>query len=310
MSFVDVLPLAPVTATTFASMRDRSSRASIISASPGRTHGHRRTVDVEAVAHQHPRGAVRERLRHEPPAVGPFAGQRDEQRARARRRGSRSRRTTPRRPSPRNSPSTARATSVIRRGFTRGSPGPRAPREPRRGRRTGRPRPGTPGSARGPCPATTTTSPASASCSASRIAARRSGSITNAPPPSFAPGSISAMIASGSSDRGLSVVTTLRSAFAVAAAPIGERFARSRSPPQPNTTDQATGRQRARRAQHASDAIRRVCVVHHHQEILTGLDRLHPAGNLPERRETPPDRVVVDAERARGGGGAPAGSPR
>ena len=67
--------------------------------------------------------------------------------------------------------------------------------------------------------------------------------------------------------------------------------------------DQATGRQRARRAQHASDAIRRVCVVHHHQEILTGLDRLHPAGNLPERRETPSDRVVVDAERACGRGG-------
>jgi hypothetical protein len=34
MSFVDVFPLAPVTATTLASIRDRSSRASIISASP------------------------------------------------------------------------------------------------------------------------------------------------------------------------------------------------------------------------------------------------------------------------------------
>ncbi len=34
MSFVDVFPLAPVTAITLASIRDRSSRASIINASP------------------------------------------------------------------------------------------------------------------------------------------------------------------------------------------------------------------------------------------------------------------------------------
>ena len=44
------------------------------------------------------------------------------------------------------------------------------------------------------------------------------------------------MIARGSSERGLSVVRTVRSAPSVAAAPIGNRFARSRSPPQPKTT--------------------------------------------------------------------------
>jgi hypothetical protein len=47
---------------------------------------------------------------------------------------------------------------------------------------------------------------------------------------------ISAMIASGSSLRGLSLVTIDRSAFEVAAKPIRGRLARSRSPPQPRTT--------------------------------------------------------------------------
>ena len=44
------------------------------------------------------------------------------------------------------------------------------------------------------------------------------------------------MIADGSSDRGLSLVTIVRSAFEVAASPIRGRLPRSRSPPHPNTT--------------------------------------------------------------------------
>ena len=44
------------------------------------------------------------------------------------------------------------------------------------------------------------------------------------------------MIASGSSERGLSEVTITRSASAAAAFPISGRFARSRSPPAPKTT--------------------------------------------------------------------------
>ena len=44
------------------------------------------------------------------------------------------------------------------------------------------------------------------------------------------------MIAGGSSERGLSDVTTTRSARRAATAPISGRFSRSRSPPAPNTT--------------------------------------------------------------------------
>ncbi len=43
------------------------------------------------------------------------------------------------------------------------------------------------------------------------------------------------MIASGSSDRGLSEVTTQASESCAAISPIRGRFRRSRSPPQPNT---------------------------------------------------------------------------
>ena len=43
------------------------------------------------------------------------------------------------------------------------------------------------------------------------------------------------MIASGSSSRGLSLVTITRSAMFPAISPIGARFSTSRSPPQPNT---------------------------------------------------------------------------
>ena len=44
------------------------------------------------------------------------------------------------------------------------------------------------------------------------------------------------MIASGSSERGLSEVTITRSASRGAISPISGRLPRSRSPPQPNTT--------------------------------------------------------------------------
>ena len=62
------------------------------------------------------------------------------------------------------------------------------------------------------------------------------GGRARAPRPGPVPARISSMIASGSSERGLSEVTTTRSASATAAFPISGRFARSRSPPAPKTT--------------------------------------------------------------------------
>ena len=236
MSFVEVLPLAPVTATTVASMRDRSSAGELQQRLAGRSHGHRRHRRRRARRAPTP---PRRRSRTPPART---ARRRCARRAarRTARPGTTSRESIATDDTstsvPRNSPSTARATSVIRRGFMRGSPsassssrattrssngidlvpellvrlvalaGDRPPRRPPP------PREAPAGSPRG----------------------GRARPRTRRPPPSR-PVSISAMMASGSSDRGLSVVTTLRSAFAVAAAPIRERFARSRSPPQPNT---------------------------------------------------------------------------
>src|SRR5207245_2746606 len=90
-----------------------------------------------------------------------------------------------------------------------------------------------------PLPATTTVSPASAQCSAARIARERSGSTAYRPgpaPASRTPTMISSMIPSGRSDRGLSEVTQTRSARRAAMPPMIGRFPRSRSPPQPKTT--------------------------------------------------------------------------
>ena len=230
-------------------------------------------------------------------AVGPLAGQRHEQRRRARRRASRSRRTSPRRPAPSDRPPTARATSRHAARPHRAPPQrARAPRARRPGRRTGSSVARAPGPARGPCPAID-----------HDVARRppRERQPDRRPPVGLdderaaalrAPGSISAMIASGSSERGLSRGDDRQ---------VGVRRGRRAHqgtlravaiPPASEHDDQATGRQRARRAQHASDAIRRVCVVHDHQEVLPRLDGLHPARHVGERRRSRRrDRLVVDA---------------
>ena len=91
----------------------------------------------------------------------------------------------------------------------------------------------TPDPARAPCRRSRRCRPGRRPPIASAIAARRSTSCATSVP---APSRISAMIASGSSERGLSDVTITRSASRRAIAPISGRLPRSRSPPQPNTT--------------------------------------------------------------------------
>ena len=90
-----------------------------------------------------------------------------------------------------------------------------------------------------PLPATTMTSPPADSATACAIAAARSGSMITLARSSCGtlstPSSIAARIASGSSERGLSLVRMATSASLAAAAPIIGRLARSLSPPQPST---------------------------------------------------------------------------
>jgi hypothetical protein len=70
------------------------------------------------------------------------------------------------------------------------------------------------------------------------MAARRSTSTRNPPGPALraTPSATWATIASGTSERGLSEVTTATSASRPAISPMSGRLARSRSPPQPKTT--------------------------------------------------------------------------
>ena len=119
----------------------------------------------------------------------------------------------------------------------------RRSRLPRR-RRNGASRPRSPGSPRGPCLRCSTTSAASACVSAWTIAARRS-SISSTPSSPSRPATICARMAAGSSSRGLSLVTTTRSASRAAMAPISGRLLASRLPPQPNTHHRRPPRARA-----------------------------------------------------------------
>src|ERR1700722_2206399 len=85
-----------------------------------------------------------------------------------------------------------------------------------------------------PFPASRTISPGAACCKARAIAWRRSGSMVYFAPDFCIPTTASFIIASGSSERGLSEVRTTRSIPLPAASPISGRLARSRLPPQPN----------------------------------------------------------------------------
>ena len=84
-----------------------------------------------------------------------------------------------------------------------------------------------------PLPATSTMSSGPAEPTASVMAARRSDSTVGI---DAQPATICEMISSGSSERGLSEVTTTASAVRQATSPIIGRFPLSRSPPHPNTT--------------------------------------------------------------------------
>ena len=114
------------------------------------------------------------------------------------------------------------------------------------------------------------------------------------------------MIASGSSERGLSEVTITRSASRAAISPISGRLPRSRSPPAPNTQitrppPDPASRQLAGRAQHVLERVGRVGVVDEHGEVLALVDRLEAARDAHAALERRDERVELDAERVRGG---------
>ena len=82
MSFVEVLPFAPVMPTTTASIPARSSPASAKQRVAGRAHLDRRPVHPRAATHERRDGATFERRRDERMPVPARAVERDEQRAR------------------------------------------------------------------------------------------------------------------------------------------------------------------------------------------------------------------------------------
>ena len=93
------------------------------------------------------------------------------------------------------------------------------------------------------------------------------------------PATMSSMIASGFSVRGLSEVTTVRSASAPASAAMIGRLPRSRSPPQPKSTIRRPGVSGRSALQRPLQRVGGVGVVAQHDERRRG-QPLHPTGHL------------------------------
>ena len=188
----------------------------------------------------------------------------------------------------RGDPCTASATSPRRSSIMRPATACRrlrALRAARRGRRRDGRRRRCPARSRGPCRRRRRRRPARASRTARAIAAARSGSTTNSPAELIpaaalrAPSLISARMASGSSERGLSLVRNATSAPKTAAAPISGRLPRSRSPPQPSTSRTRPGTSSRTVSSRLVTAAGRVGVVDEREEGLARVDPLHPAGH-------------------------------
>ena len=291
-SFVEVLPFAPVIATTVASDAPRrSSRGELQQRVAGRSHEHGRPATSQPVAHERRRRADRERLRRRtvPPSVCSPGSATNSAPGRTSARVVATRRhldvvadrAVPRR---RARPRTCR------RGLTAPSPSARAPRARRpvvERRSSGR---RTPGPARGPCRRSRRRRPASgladAPAGSPRGGRARSTNGLRRAAPAFA-----RLDLGDDRQRVLGARVVARDDRQIGV--------RGRRRPHQGTLgavaiatatehdDHAPRRQRARRAQHVLDAIRRVRVIHHHQEILARLDRLDPAGHLPKRRRCP-----------------------
>ena len=141
------------------------------------------------------------------------------------------------------------------------------------------------------------------------MAARRSGSITTLWRELRAarPATISSMIASGSSVRGLSEVMTARSASRAPMPPMSGRLPRSRSPPQPNTTSTRPSVTARAALQRVLERVRRVRVVDDDAERLAGAHRLEAAGDALGDGEAARARPRRGSPRARPAAAAASG---
>ena len=157
-----------------------------------------------------------------------------------------------------------------------------------------------------PLPAITTMSPAAASPSASAIAARRSASTDDARRSSI-PARICSMIASGSSERGLSEVTTARSESSAAGAPHQGPLVAVAVAAAAEDRDQPSLGEPPGGAQHVLERVGRVRVVDEHARSAgprrsarsgPGPARRRPAPRPPASRSSPRAWATARAARA------------
>ena len=113
------------------------------------------------------------------------------------------------------------------------------------------------------------------------------------------------MMSSGSSERGLSDVSTTKSLSSAAAMPISGRLVRSRSPPQPNSVITRPARQLRGDLNHVAQRVVGVGVVHDDQKRLPFVDAFEPARNRAAggdaaRGYRPRIQAVAEADAERG----------
>jgi hypothetical protein len=111
------------------------------------------------------------------------------------------------------------------------------------------------------------------------------------------PGSMARTMASGSSLRGLSLVTMAREAPRATAAPIFGRLSGSRSPPQPKTQMSSPSSDAANGREHALEGVRRVRVVAENANVVAiVVAALEAPGHLRGRPEGACGRLGLDTE--------------
>ena len=153
-----------------------------------------------------------------------------------------------------------------------------------------------------PFPATSTQSPASAHFESPADGFAPVGFDDRRMVHGSQPETISRMICSGSSDRGLSLVKIARSA-SLAARPMQRPLAAVAVAAGSHRADHAAASQPLERSDAAPQGVFRVGVVDEHVERLSAFDPLQPAGNEPQGFDTRFDFGERNIEPFHGGGG-------
>ncbi len=122
-------------------------------------------------------------------------------------------------------------------------------------------------------------------------------------PRSLRPASIWLIMVKGSSVRGLSLVTMTRSLPRAAACPINGRLVRSRSPPQPNTSNYTCKIQSSQNFQNLGQGIGSMGVINKHQRLPGNSHRFQAAVDAGNGSQAVDNMIRIDSQSQGGAAG-------